>query len=359
MPLTEQAPKKIRAASRKGAAAVPRQASLDRFVPKTSLEATLQRLRQDPRSIKPDQVAQLQRTVGNRAVSRLLNGARHKSQPISSHLHREADENEDAPPIKTYVIPFDNNPKSSPGEQIIFGAVYKHAKPGDYKLVYTSEGGHFDSKNSGTKSKTIAGLSIRNLYWFIDSSWDGKTTTKVKLELQKTDGTVVKTTNWNFSKKTVHPTTIVQKTGEREFDNPKAFTYKVGPKLKGVGKDDYVGWTILEKFGSRTSNLQPADIKDEYAKTHNLTNEQAITKHFFPTSSNNGTFTVSAGDKFYDKHGGMAGGPEAKAQLKKPKQIEVYLPQVYESEPGKSLGNFLITRIMKKNGKKKVKKKKT
>jgi hypothetical protein len=308
---------------------------------------------------RPADVLQLQRTINNRAVTRLLTGIRSPKPAAPSLFLQQADQDEDAPPIAKYVIPFDRNPKSTPGEQIIFGAVYEHASPGDYKLVYSSEGGDFDSKNSGTTSKTIAGVKIRNLYWFVDPAWDGKTTTKVKLELQKTDGTVVATNTWNFSKKTYHPTTINQQEGEGEFNNPAVYTYKVGPDRGKDSKDDYIGWTVLEKFGTRSSNLNPADIKDAYAKTHNLTSGDAITKHFFPTSSNNGTFTVSTGDKFADRHGGMSGAGAAKAQLKTPKQIEVYLPQDYESEPGKTLGKYLITRILKADGKKKVKKKKT
>jgi len=346
--------RKPREASRKQVGSLPRQTIPDRLVPRATIEATVQLAQRDPHSLRPNQVAQLQCMIGNRAVSRLLTGTNSGNSQAPSLLQRETDESVDVPPTKKYVIPFDDKPKSSPGEQIIFAARFEHANSGDYQMVYTSEGGHFDSKDSGTKSKTIAGLKARNLFWFINSDWDGKTTTNVKMELQKTDGTIVSTYNWEFSKKTVHPTTIEQKTGEGEFNNPKTFTYKVGPDLKEDGNDDYIGWTVLEKFGSRTSNLQPADIKKDYAKTHNLTSEPEITTHFFPTSSNNGTFAVSAGDEFYDKHGGMSGASEAKAQLKAPKEIEVYLPQEYESEPGKTLGNFLITRIMKNDGKKKT-----
>jgi hypothetical protein len=83
-----------------------------------------------------------------------------------------------------------------------------------------------------------------------------------------------------------------------------------------------------------------------------------VAAHFFPGSSNHGTFTVSAGDKIADQHTGMAGGDEARAQLAAPKQIEKILDQTYESEPGTALGRYTITRIMKTDGTKKITKKK-
>jgi hypothetical protein len=263
----------------------------------------------------------------------------------------------DAPPVAQYVIPFDRAPKSSPGEQIIFGATYTHATPNNFKLVYTSVGGHFDSQGSGTRTKSIPGLHIRNLDWFIDAAWNGTSAVTMKLEVQKTDGTVVTTTNWTFSKKAYQPTTITQQEGEGERDNPAVYNYKVGPS-RNTGHDDYIGFTVLEKFGPYRSNLKVADIKPAYAQANALDSDAKVAAHFFPGSSNHGTFTISAGDKMADKHGGMAGGDEAQAQLATPKQVEKILDQTYESDPGTALGNYTITRILKTDGSKKITKKK-
>jgi len=263
-----------------------------------------------------------------------------------------------SPPVEKYVIPFDRNPKSSPGEQIIFGATYEHSSPSSYQLVYTSAGGHFDSQGSGVTTKTFPGISQRNIYWFIDAQWDGKTAVTMKLELQKTDGTVVATTNWTFSKKATQPTTIDQQETEGERDNPAVYTYKIGP-AQGSG-DAYIGYTILEKFaGPYTTNLKLTDIKPAYARSNGLSTDDDVAKHFFPGTGDNGTFTVSTGDRIADQHGGMSGADQANAQLVAPKQIEKILVQSYESEPGKPLGTYTITRLMKTDGSKKITKKKT
>jgi len=262
-----------------------------------------------------------------------------------------------SPPVEKYVIPFDRNPKSSPGEQIIFGATYEHPSPTSYKLVYTSVGGHFDSQGSGTTTKTFPGISQRNINWFVDAKWDGKTAVTMKLELQKTDGTMVATTNWTFSQKAYQPATIAQQETEGERDNPAVYTYKLGPS-RGTG-DAYIGFTILEKFaGPYTTNLKLADIKPAYARSNGLSTDDDIAKHFFPGTGDNGTFTVSAGDKIADQHGGMSGADQAKAELVAPKQIEKVLTQSYESDPGTVLGTYTITRVMKTDGSKKITKKK-
>src|SRR5262249_2521331 len=81
----------------------------------------------------------------------------------------------DRPSVAQYVIPFDRNPKSVAGEQIIFAATYTHATPDNFKLVYTSAGGHFNAQGSGVTSKTFSGLKASNVDWFIDAAWNGKT----------------------------------------------------------------------------------------------------------------------------------------------------------------------------------------
>ena len=117
-----------------------------------------------------------------------------------------------SPPTEQYVIPFDHRPKSSPGEQIIFGATYTHATPSDFKLVYTSVGGHFGTQGSNVATKTYDGLSARNVYWFVDAAWDCKTAVTMKLQVKKkSDDSVVTTVDWTFGAKGTQPTTIAQK----------------------------------------------------------------------------------------------------------------------------------------------------
>jgi hypothetical protein len=264
-------------------------------------------------------------------------------------------------PVASYIIPFDRNPKSSPGEQIILGAVFTDPKPNDYQLVYTCSGGEFNSAGSGSKSQTFAGISKRNLNFHIDSKWDKKSAVTVKLELQKVaDKSVVQTETWNFTAKTAIPTTVTQREAETERALPGSYTYKVGPDLNNDGKDDYVGVTVLEKFQANQSNLTVADVKPDYAKTNGLTTDQQVTNHFFGSDAgNNGTFTVEAGDLFGDRHGGgMPDKATFEAALVKMKEIYVDLPQIYEAEPGKTLGKYTIRRILKTDGSKKITKSK-
>ncbi len=263
----------------------------------------------------------------------------------------------DAPPVEKYVIPFDRNPKSVKGETIIFGAVFGHATPNDYKQVWTSKGGDFDAKDSGTATKTFPGLKKRNIYWIIDDEWDGATATEVKLEVQKTsDNSVVKTYEWKFSEKPYFPTEITQLDGEEEKNLPGVYRYKVGPDRGEDGTDDYVGHTILETFGQNTTNLKLADVKEDYAVTKGLTSDADVLNHFFPTGSNNGTFTVSAGDRIADKHSGFSGADTVAGALKANKEFYKELPQSYEAKPGVSIGDYKIRRIRKTDGSLKIKK---
>jgi hypothetical protein len=265
-------------------------------------------------------------------------------------------------PAATYIIPFDRNPKSSPGEQIIFGAVFTDPSPNDYQLVYTAAGGDFNGAGSGTKSLTIPGIVKNNLNFFIDSKWDKKSAVTVKMELQKVaDKSVVQTENWTFSAKGTVPTTVTQQEAETERPLPSVYSYKVGPDLNNDGKDDYIGQTVLETFGPNTSNLTVADVKPAYAAANGLTSDQLVTNHFFGSDAgNNGTFTVSAGDMYYDQHGGgMPDQATFQAALVAMKEIHVDLPQTYEAEPGKALGKYTVRRILKADGSKKLTKKKT
>lgn len=265
-------------------------------------------------------------------------------------------------PAASYVIPFDRSPKSSPGEQIIFGAVFTDSKPDDYQLVYTCAGGDFNAAGSGTTSVKFPGIVKNNLYFFIDSKWDKKSAVSVKMELQKkADGSAVQTETWTFGAKTTIPTTVTQQEAETERNLPGVYSYKVGPDLNKDGKDDYIGQTVLETFGSNSSNLTIADVKPDYAKAHGLTTDQLVTNHFFGSDAgNNGTFTISAGDMYYDQHGGgMPDKTTFEGALVAMKEIHVDLPQTYESDPGKALGKYTVRRSLKSDGSKKIRKWKT
>ena len=118
---------------------------------------------------------------------------------------------------------------------------------------------------------------------------------------------------------------------------------------------------MLETFGSNNSNLTVADVKPDYAKANGLTTDQLVTNHFFGSDAgNNGTFTISAGDMYYDQHGGgMPDKATFEGALVAMKEIYVDLPQTYEADPGKALGKYTVRRILKSDGSKKIRKWKT
>jgi hypothetical protein len=172
------------------------------------------------------------------------------------------------------------------------------------------------------------------------------------------DKTIFHTFNWTFNQKPYFPTTITQQNGEGERPLPSAYSYKIGPDRNGDAVDDYLHQTILERFEQRSCNITLAELKPEFRRAHpEITGPAQITAHFFGTSSNNGTFTVSAGDMIYDRHsGGMSDLSVFQAALITMKEIHVDLPQIYEAEPGVALGRYLIRRILKTDGTKKMRK---
>jgi hypothetical protein len=262
------------------------------------------------------------------------------------------------PPVPGDVIPYDHAPKSRAGEEIIFNDEFTHATPNDFQLVYTATGGKFDSA-TGSASKTIAGLTSGNVYFFIDAAWNGTDAVTVHLDVKRLcDGAIVLNYDWTFGKKGTTPTTITQQETEGERPLGSKYTYKLGPDLGGDAKDDYIGQTIIEKFGQRTCNIALADLKPDWLKAHPAIKTDAdVTAHFFGTSSSNGTFTVSAGDKIYDGHSGMAVDKATmEAALITMKEVYVDLPQWYEVEPGVVLGKYTIRRILKTDGSKVLKK---
>jgi hypothetical protein len=336
----------------------------------------------------------LQRTVGNRAVNGLLQRWTDKATaqeqmktptprrgpavlPTTAVAVVQRDE-DDAPtgagagseasnapadpvPAAQYVIPFDHNPLSAPGEKIIFQGVFTHPSPATYQLKYSSTGGAFDS-DTGSASKTIAGLSSGNTFFFISKTWDGTSSVTVKLEVQRiSDSQVVRTYDWTFAKKATLPSTIQQQESEDERALPGVYSYKVGPALHheaGAAGPDYEHLTILETFGQNTCNITLDDLKPAFKQANpGITTPQQITEHFFGGSGNNGTFTMDHDDKIYDQHGG--GIPDLATftdALTTMKEITCDLPQTYEINTGVALGRYTIRRIMKVDGSKKLRK---
>ncbi len=261
-------------------------------------------------------------------------------------------------PAEQYIIPFDRAPLAARGERIIFGAVFTDPNPDDYEIRYTAVGGTFNSR-SGAATVTHQGVAVYNQDFFIPSGWTGNSTVRVTMQLRRrADNHVMRTETWNFGNKPYYPTKMAQVESTGERDLPAVYSYDIGPARKTGTAPFYEHQTILEKFQvERISNIKPEDIKPEFVKQHGLTSKGAISAHFgVGGSGQNGTFTVDALDRIYDQHGGHADVSGLVAQLKKPKEIWLDLPQTYESQPGVQLGKYTVRRIRKTDGSWKVKK---
>ncbi len=259
-------------------------------------------------------------------------------------------------PTNRYVVPFDRNPQSAPGERIIFRAEYDHPTPALFRLVFTCAGGAFDAAG-GPVTKTIAGLESGNTYFVINTGMTTTTPTTMRLEVQLLDGTVMKTENWTFAVKGTVPTTITQAEAETDRPLPSRYSYQLGPDIGTPGHPDYEHQTILERFAAKTCNIHVADLKPAYASANGLTSDAAIVTHFFGGALLNGTFTIDANDKIYDLHGGgMPDKPVFEAALVTMKEITVDLPQTYETRPGVVLANYTVRTILRTDGTKWVRK---
>ncbi len=261
-------------------------------------------------------------------------------------------------PAQSYLVPFDRAPLSAPGERIIFRSELTFPLPDYHQLVYTAVGGTFDT-DTGPATKTIPGILSGNQNFFIGAAWTGATPVTVKLEVKcRSDNSVAFTDTWTFGKKANFPTTITQQEGEGEVALPGRYSYKLGPDIGGDAVDDYLHQTILERFDPPTCNITFMELKPTFRAAHpEISTDDQVREHFFGGAGLNGTFTVSAGDMIYDRHGG--GMPDLATfqnALITMKEMTVSLPQTYEAQPGVVLGKYLITRILKTDGTKKVKK---
>jgi hypothetical protein len=254
-------------------------------------------------------------------------------------------------PAATYIVPFDRSPMSAPGERIIFSGEFTDPTPTDYRLEYTTAGGHFNSA-TGPTTVTIAGLISGNVNFFVPARWPRSALTVVLNVRQISTNTIVRTETWTFAQKTRYPTTMTQREGTGERAMPATYHYDIGPALRTGTAPFYEHQTILERFSNwRLANIVPADISGAYRTAHNLNNRAAISQHFLtPYAGSNGTFTVNADDRIADEHSNATDVSNLVANLVTPKDIEVALPQTYEARPSTALGRYTITRVRKTNG---------
>jgi hypothetical protein len=264
-------------------------------------------------------------------------------------------------PTAGTLIPFDNAPLSAPGERIIFNLTWTPSSGAEYhEIVMTASDGKFAA--GGAATKTITGLVSDNVDFLIPAAWTGATALTVKVDVKpRGSATVLTTKTWTFNKKPRFPTTMTQKEGEGEVALGTVYEYKIGPAVAGKTAPFYQHQTILERFPGGTCNITPADLTDAFkAANPGLTDSEKINTHFFGGSGSNGTFTVSADDKIWDVHSGiMSTKADIEPNLKAWKEIHNDLYQVYEAEPGKTLGKYTIRRIIKADGSLALKKFKT
>jgi hypothetical protein len=313
----------------------------------------------------------LQRRAGNAAVAAMIQGARRPSQVVDGPEAAvdagpvpgpapgtdESTAVRDAP-AKVYVGPFDRNPLSSPGERIIMEAEYRDATPSDYQLEWTATGGHFASQ-TGPQTLTQAGLASGNVAFFVPTGWLGLDGVRVQLVVRKlSDRSVARTETWSFGLKARIPTTMTQQQGGDERDLPSRYRYDIGPPIPPYAKPYYEHVSVLEAFENwRLANVEPGDIAEPYRNANGLTTAAAVSQHFLPAyAGSNGTFTVDHDDQIADKHNGHPNLAKLVRNLAAPKDVEVALPQTYESKPGTALGKYLVTRILKTDGTWKVRK---
>ena len=250
------------------------------------------------------------------------------------------------------LIPFDAAPLSAPGERIIFNLTWTPSAGVEYhEVVVTASDGKFAA--GGVATKTVKGLATDNLDFLIPAAWAGTTAITVKAEVRpRGSATVLTSKTWTFNKKARCPTTMTQKEGEGEVALGTTYEYSMGPAVAGKTAPFYEHQTILETFPGGTCNITPADLTDAFkAANPGLTDSEKINTHFFGGSGSNGTFTVSHDDKIWDQHSGiLSQKAQIEPHLKAWKEIHNDLYQVYEAEPGRTLGKYTIRRIIKADG---------
>ena len=257
-----------------------------------------------------------------------------------------------APAATALIIPFDRQPLVAAGERIIFHVSLPDPAPDGFQLEFSSTGGHF-LRPRGADAHVVSGLESGNVDFFVPAGWDGRSPLRVILIVrQLSDESVSRSEVWTFGLKTRVPTTMKQREGAEERDLPGRYVYDIGPPLPSAQPPHYQHTTILERFKPRTlANIGPADIQPAYRKAHALNHPAAVTRHFLKMDGVvNGTFTVNQNDAIADKHWGKPDLSRLVSALARPKDIEVALPQTYEAEPGKPLGHYLVTRILKADG---------
>jgi hypothetical protein len=269
-------------------------------------------------------------------------------------------------PELEFNLPGKENPISAPGEKILFSSLYSSVKPSDFETSYTGVGGHFDQPGTGPLEKRFPdSTGAKNLPFFIDSNWDGTTPVTVHMQIRRlSDGAILITKDWTFSKKTYFPTGMHQFEGEGEESlqprEIKKFLYTLTPETgpDGVHRS-YQGLTILERFEPGTCNISVAELKPDFKAAHpELKTPEQIAQFMFDfEAAFRGSFTVDlkaeTADAIEDQNGEnnfQQAVPRIQAALITMKQVNFDLPQVFEAQPGVPLGRYIIRWILKPNG---------
>jgi Domain of unknown function (DUF4157) len=267
-------------------------------------------------------------------------------------------------PTEVHNLPGSVTPVSAPGEEILFTSVFSSTAPSAFETVYTGVGGHFDRPDSGPQEKKSPGTGSANLAFFIDSTWDGTTPVTVNMQIRSLSGGVIAARkDWKFSKKSYFPTSIRQFESEGEKSiapgGKEDYLYVLGPELGPDGKPrSYQGQTILERFEPQACNISVGEMKPEFKAAHpELTTPEQLATFFFPDASINASFTVDKkaeqADAFEDTNGennlNLAARPLFNALIAM-KDVRFDKPQIFEAQPGVTLGRYIIRRSVKRNG---------
>ena len=266
------------------------------------------------------------------------------------------------PPTEVHNLPADTAPLSSPGEQILFSALYGTNRPDDFQMLYVAQGGATLDAPAGPTSKTIDGTAFQHHPMYIPTDWNGAPITVEFKIRRKSDGAIVATKTWRFGKKAFIPTNVLEfEHGPQPLSAaaPTTFAYQMEPRPPAgwTGNPSgpyYEHNTILERFEGHNCNVRPEELKPEVTRDHpEFTTSNAIANFFFALESFNATFTVDHSDAIVDQHSAgvfITQGASLMRSITTPKAIEWDLTQVYEAAPGAVLARYVIRRRLNTNG---------
>jgi hypothetical protein len=219
-----------------------------------------------------------------------------------------------APIPAQYQAPFDNAPRSSPGERIIFTGEYQFAAPAGVphycEIEYTAAGGGTWDSAGGPLTKTFrtgpapSQIYSENQNLFLDAAWTGAAPITVTMTIRaRSTGTTLNTRVWTFTRRGTAPTTITQTEPEAERPLPSSYHYTLGPD-RTPGVADYEHQTILEEFSAWGTTIPEAEFAAAWKTTHGVATTADINARFFSGPVSNGTFTIDSNDQIGDEHNG-------------------------------------------------------